>query len=59
MTERTSLSKEDARIFLIMGSIFFALGLIVLLVTRLAGVGMTAMGAFLLAVGAFHYLKRR
>jgi hypothetical protein len=59
MTERTSLSKEDARMFLIMGSIFFALGLIVLLVTRLAGVGMTAMGAFLLAVGAFHYLKRR
>lgn len=59
MTKRTSLSKEDARIFLIMGSIFFALGLIVLLVTRLAGVGMTAMGAFLLAVGAFHYLKRR
>jgi hypothetical protein len=59
MANRTSLSKEDARMFFIMGSILFSLGLIVLLITRLAGIGMTAMGAFLLALGAFHYLKRR
>ncbi|HUV24417.1 MAG TPA: hypothetical protein VMW26_03205 [Methanomassiliicoccales archaeon] len=59
MADRTSLSKEDARIFLIMGSILFSSGLIVLLITRLAGIGMTAMGAFLLAMGAFHYLRRR
>ncbi|NYT12132.1 MAG: hypothetical protein GKC03_06205 [Methanomassiliicoccales archaeon] len=58
MADRTSLGKEDARMFILMGSILFSLGLVVLLITRIAGIGMTAIGGFLLAVGVFNYLKQ-
>ena len=52
-----SLSREDARVFLMMGAIFFPIGLVILLVTRLAGSGMTAMGLFCLVVGLSYYLR--
>jgi predicted membrane channel-forming protein YqfA (hemolysin III family) len=54
-----SLSKEDARTFLIMGAIFFPSGLTLLLVTGIAGIGLLAMGGFFLAIGGYHYWIKR
>lgn len=52
------LGRYDYKTFMIIGSISFIIGISMLLITRLAGVGLTAMGLFLLAVGAYDYMKR-
>lgn len=56
---RSSLSGDEARMFLIMGLIFFPVGLLILLVTNIAGIGMTTIGAFFLVVGGYYYLRNR
>lgn len=56
---RTSLSRDEARMFLIMGFILFPVGLVILLVTNIAGIGMTTIGLFFLVVGGYYYIRNR
>jgi len=49
-----ALDRDDARNFLMMGAIFFPSGLVLLLITGLAGIGLMTMGLFLLVIGGYY-----